>query len=164
MLPGAGFGDLTHPTTKLTLKMMAELVSGLHFIDIGSGSGILSFAALKFGALSATGIEIDKFAIDHAIANAKLNEMEHKATFMLPENFNYQHGNLKSVIAMNMIYTEQQVAWQSLQQLHPKGHLCITSGILSEHKDQYLSICKNWGWTLEAISQEKKWLCFCFTT
>lgn len=164
MLPGAGFGDLTHPTTRLTLKMMAELVPDLHFIDIGCGSGILSFASLKLGALSATGIDIDRDAIKHAKANAKLNEIKDKATFVIPENFNYSNKNLRSVIAMNMIYSEQQVAWESLPQLHTKGHLCITSGILKEHKNHYLKLCKNWGWTLEAISQEKKWLCFCFTT
>lgn len=47
---GPGFGDLSHPTTRLTLAMMAPHVFDQEVIDMGCGSGILSLAASLLGA------------------------------------------------------------------------------------------------------------------
>ena len=49
LLPGPGFGDLSHPTTYLMLKMMQNRVQNLPVLDIGTGSGILALAALSLG-------------------------------------------------------------------------------------------------------------------
>ncbi len=74
--PGPGFGDLSHPTTRLALKLMPEYVKEKEVIDIGCGSGILSLAASAMGAKNVIGIDIDLGAIRHSIENQKLNKME----------------------------------------------------------------------------------------
>ena len=47
--PGQAFGTGAHPSTRLTLQLLAELVSGRPLADWGCGSGILSVAAAKLG-------------------------------------------------------------------------------------------------------------------
>ena len=73
--PGMAFGTGVHPTTQLSLELMESVVKrGDSVLDMGSGSGILSFAAEKLGAGQVLGVEIDGDAIANAEHNAKLNE------------------------------------------------------------------------------------------
>lgn len=72
--PGLTFGTGEHPTTQLVLEAMEELVRpGFHCLDLGSGSGILSIAALRLGAADAVGVDIDPKAEDMARENAGYN-------------------------------------------------------------------------------------------
>jgi len=88
--PGMAFGTGTHPTTQLCLELMEKyfddrqwtidhqspIVYGpLSVIDIGCGSGILSIAAIKLGASSALGVDIDSGSIDNARENAHTNSI-----------------------------------------------------------------------------------------
>lgn len=165
MLPGAGFGDLSHVTTALSLQMMALLhMPGKTFIDIGCGSGILSIAAAKLGAKKVIGIDIDPLALHHAAANAKLNGFDIPLSFVAPGEMPALSATAPLLFAMNMIYTEQQVAWESLPKLHIKGVDCITSGILAEQKAHYLAICDRLGWRLVAVLESGGWLAFHFIT
>lgn len=82
--PGMAFGTGTHPTTQLCLELMEKYFDDRQqtvsqgpwsIIDIGCGSGILSIAALKLGADSALGVDIDAGSIDNARENARTNSM-----------------------------------------------------------------------------------------
>lgn len=155
MVPGKGFGDLTHPTTKLVCQLMSGIVKGKKILDIGSGSGILSFAALAMGAAEVIGVEIDPAAIEHANANAALNGMDIR--FLLPEEFpSYQ----PDIVLMNMIFTEQQQAWNASKIQMPVS--IISSGILAEQKDLYLQWAQSQGWSLQKMDSEAGWLGFIF--
>ena len=58
--PGLAFGTGGHETTSLCLEALDERVmGGERVLDIGTGSGILAIAALKLGAGSAEGVDID---------------------------------------------------------------------------------------------------------
>lgn len=58
--PGLAFGTGTHPTTALCLEWLDSLdLQDKTVIDFGCGSGILAIAALKLGAKSAVGIDIE---------------------------------------------------------------------------------------------------------
>ena len=72
--PGLTFGTGAHPTTRMVVQTMEALVKpGAHCLDLGSGSGILSLTALRLGAASAVGIDIDPKAEDIARENAAYN-------------------------------------------------------------------------------------------
>jgi len=79
--PGMAFGTGTHPTTQLCLELMevsfaqskidnrkSEIV-----IDVGCGSGILSIAALKLGAKTVLGVDIDMESVKNSRENADVN-------------------------------------------------------------------------------------------
>ena len=72
--PGLTFGTGAHPSTQMVMEAMEESVRpGWHCLDLGSGSGILSIAALRLGAEVAVGVDIDPKAEDIARENAGYN-------------------------------------------------------------------------------------------
>ena len=92
--PGLTFGTGAHPSTQMVMEFMEELVRpGSRCLDLGSGSGILSIAALRLGAESAIGVDIDPKAEDIARENAAYNG------FAAPE-FTAMTGNVTEDKAM----------------------------------------------------------------
>lgn len=72
--PGLTFGTGAHPSTQMVLESMeASVTPGAATLDLGSGSGILSIAALRLGAKTAVGVDIDPKAEDIARENARYN-------------------------------------------------------------------------------------------
>jgi len=74
--PGLAFGTGTHPTTRLCLEWLDDnLRGGERVLDYGCGTGILAIAAMKLGAASASGVDIDPAAVLAARDNAMQNEV-----------------------------------------------------------------------------------------
>jgi len=78
------FGTGTHPTTQLCLELMekyfdegssAIVQRPLSVIDVGCGSGILSIAALKLGAQTVLGVDIDAGSVKNSRENADANQV-----------------------------------------------------------------------------------------
>ncbi len=86
--PGLTFGTGAHPSTQMCMEFLEELtVPGMDVIDLGSGSGILSIAALRLGAKTAIGVDIDPKAEDIARENAQYNDFG-------PDRFDAVTGNV----------------------------------------------------------------------
>jgi ribosomal protein L11 methyltransferase len=74
--PGQAFGTGTHESTRLSLSALEAIAAvrvPARVLDVGTGSGILSIAALLIGARTAVGIEIDADALPAARDHAALN-------------------------------------------------------------------------------------------
>ena len=72
--PGLTFGTGAHPSTQMVIEAMEQIVQpGFACLDLGSGSGILSIAALRLGAKTAVGVDIDNKAEGIARENAAYN-------------------------------------------------------------------------------------------
>lgn len=72
--PGMAFGTGTHETTRLSLALLEKNdPSGQFFLDLGAGSGILSFYLMKRGASAGIAIEIEGAAVENMKKNAALN-------------------------------------------------------------------------------------------
>src|SRR5205814_2444363 len=60
--PGMAFGTGLHPTTRLCLRAVEDLMHarlGIRVLDVGAGSGILSIAAAKLGATRVESVELE---------------------------------------------------------------------------------------------------------
>src|SRR5690606_33734764 len=69
--PGRAFGTGLHETTRLVIRELEQRVTpGVEVLDVGTGSGILSIAALMLGAGRALGIDVDEDAVEIAVENA----------------------------------------------------------------------------------------------
>ena len=72
--PKEAFGTGHHATTRMLLEWLEDLVhGGESVLDVGTGSGILSMAALRLGVASALGVDCDPVAVDCARAYATEN-------------------------------------------------------------------------------------------
>ena len=135
LLPGAGFGDYSHPTTKLCLEKMAEHLKDQTVIDLGSGSGILMLASRLLGAPLAIGIEIDPEAVAHSIANQERNHIDNIY-------FDLEKAEDPLLIVINMIRSEQMALFQARPEILSLKGTWIVSGLLQEERDLYLSFAK----------------------
>ncbi len=156
LTPGPGFGDLSHPTTRLTLELTDLCVKDKIVADIGCGSGVLGFFALALGARKVYALDIDPKALEHTKENALLNGFEDKLTvdFLLAE------GVLPDIALLNMTFEEQK---QALASFPVKS--CsewITSGILKEQEAEYLLFMKGFGLTVKKRLEKDGWLAFIF--
>jgi ribosomal protein L11 methyltransferase len=157
--PGPGFGNLSHPTTKLVLELMKDHVKNQDVLDIGTGSGILALAAVALGAKKVYALDIDPEAIKHAKENASINQMNDKILF---DTKLKSFKSLSCVVLMNMIWSEQIEAWKSVSSLHQIPGQTLVSGILKEERDLYLQLTKSWGWQLVDEVELEGWLGFRF--
>lgn len=77
--PKMSFGTGHHETTRLVLRELPEyLKEGDRVLDAGVGTSILSIAAVKKGAQSVIGFDIDEWAITNGVENAHRNDVAHQ--------------------------------------------------------------------------------------
>ena len=75
------FGTGTHPTTVLCIQALEKTVKpGMKVIDVGTGSGVLTITAAKFGAEYILALDLDEVAVNSARVNCKLNKVHDKVT------------------------------------------------------------------------------------
>jgi ribosomal protein L11 methyltransferase len=72
---GLAFGTGGHASTRQCLELIQTIAPG-SLLDLGSGSGVVSFAALRLGFAPVTGIDIDPVAVHAAAGNAAMNGLE----------------------------------------------------------------------------------------
>jgi ribosomal protein L11 methyltransferase len=81
--PESAFGSGEHGSTRGALALVERHVqSGDRVLDLGSGSGILSIAAVALGARSAIGFEIDEPSLPVAETNALRNGVDGAVSFI----------------------------------------------------------------------------------
>jgi ribosomal protein L11 methyltransferase len=79
--PGLAFGTGTHPSTAMCLDWLADHeIAGQSVLDYGCGSGVLAIAALKLGAASAHGVDLDPQALVASEDNARGNDVSERLT------------------------------------------------------------------------------------
>ena len=165
--PGLTFGTGAHPSTQMVMETMEELVSpGDHCLDLGSGSGILSIAALRLGAGSAIGVDIDPKAEDIARENAAYNQ------FAAPE-FTALTGNVTAdkTLMEQLSQKEYDVVLVNIVAdviiglapvlptfLTDKSHL-ICSGILNTRLDDVQAALTAAGLIVTSVREKEDWRC-----
>ena len=136
--PGLAFGTGTHPTTSLCLSYLDSLdLKDKDVLDYGCGSGILAIAALKLGAKSATGVDIDEQALIASKENAPRNGVEDKLQLIM--------GTDKKLDLPQFPITVANILAGPLAELEPiiasltqSGGKLALSGILTEQADSVI--------------------------
>ena len=81
--PGIAFGTGYHPSTYTCLEALEELaLPGMKVLDLGTGSGILTIAALKLGAASSVALDIDGQAVSAARQNFRRLRLQDRITLV----------------------------------------------------------------------------------
>lgn len=135
MDPGMAFGTGTHPTTRMCLEVIEDIVRGRTtpisaMLDVGTGSGILSIAAAKMGVAKVMGIDIDPIALRYARQNVEKNRVAHLVEVCecsldkLEERFDLVVANILSEILIKL-------RKELVKHLAVNGML-VLSGILGE--------------------------------
>ena len=165
--PGLTFGTGAHPSTQMVMEKMEEVVRpGFRCLDLGSGSGILSIAALRLGAETAVGIDIDPKAEDIARENAAYNGFAAPAFTALTGNVTED-----KVLMAKLAETEYDLVLVNivadviiglspvLPEFLTDRSTLICSGILDTRLEDVLSALKNAGLTVTAVKEKEDWRC-----
>jgi ribosomal protein L11 methyltransferase len=71
------FGTGTHETTRMICRQLLGMdLQGKRVLDCGCGTGILGICALKLGAASCVGYDIDEWSTDNTRHNAVINHVD----------------------------------------------------------------------------------------
>ncbi len=163
--PGLTFGTGAHPSTQMVMEFMERSVRpGSHCLDLGSGSGILSIAALRLGAASAVGVDIDPKAEDIARENAAYNG------FAAPE-FTALTGNVTTdrplmdrlrqkdydVVLVNIVADVIIGLAPMLPAFLTKESVLICSGILDNRLAEVVAALEQAGLTITDAAAREDW-------
>jgi ribosomal protein L11 methylase PrmA len=130
--PGGGFGTGKHPSTRLLLDELAERITGgERVLDVGCGSGVLGLCALRLGASSAVGVDIEANAIEATRRNAALNGFEGRVEARI-ESLGAIEGAFDVVVANIGWATLVELAPELIERVSPSGWLAV-SGISPAH-------------------------------
>ena len=165
--PGLTFGTGAHPTTRMVVQTMEQLVKpGAVCLDLGSGSGILSLCALRLGASSATGIDIDPKAEDIARENAAYNGFAAPEFTALTGNVTEDKDVMEALAAKEYDIVLVNIVADVIIALAPvlpnflmEKTTLICSGILDVRLADVLAALENAGLTITSVKEEEDWRC-----
>jgi len=164
--PGMAFGTGTHPTTQLSLELIEKSLLTHHssrVIDIGCGSGILSIAALKLGAQTALGVDIDIESVRNSRENADKNGIgdefiigQGSVTEVLSGQFAFKRAPL--VVANILAPIIIRLLGDGLGDLAEQSGKVVLSGILDEQEGSVLEAAQAKGLVLSERKQMGDWV------
>ena len=155
--PGLAFGTGTHPTTQLCLQQIeCHSFEGSKVLDWGCGSGVLAIAALRLGAGSATGVDLDPKAMVASRENALLNGVAGMFDLCTPDALS-DDARYDLVVANILAGTIIELAGTLEQHLEPQGVL-ILSGILGAQVDRVRTSFAQYNLT---STYREEWACLC---
>ena len=166
------FGTGTHETTRMICGMLLDMqLDGLRVLDCGCGTGILGICALKLGAASAVGYDIDEWSADNTRHNAVINRVDDHLTALCgdasvlapfattpdgsPSGFNLVMANINRNILLNDMEQFRSV-------MAPKAQL-ILSGFYKNDCALLESKAQTLGLSLKATRTDGDWACLLFS-
>ena len=161
--PGMAFGTGQHPTTRLCLAALEDLLAGgAHVLDLGCGSGILAVAAIKLGADRVWALDIETTTVDATCENATRNDAGDRVLCergSLGDAWPFgeeQRGRFDLVVANISATVLAALAGNIAGALRPAG-IFIGSGIIAERLDEVLVAGAAAGLRFHEIRAEGDW-------
>ena len=165
--PGLTFGTGAHPSTQMVMEAMETAVApGNCCLDLGSGSGILSIAALRLGAKSAIGVDIDPKAEDIARENAAYNHFHGPEFTALTGNVTTDRPLMDrlsqgkyDVVLVNIVADVIIGLAPILPRFLEPHSILICSGILHDRLEDVKSAITQAGLTVTSVRAKEDWRC-----
>jgi ribosomal protein L11 methyltransferase len=154
--PGMAFGTGHHETTWLVLRHMLKYVtSGSSVLDLGTGSGILSIAAMQLGAEIVDAVEQDSACESNFYENLKLNE--------ITEGIQYHNGDVLTWNQLDYNLILANINRSVIEQLIPrlksfKGKILL-SGILESEYQNIEKLCYYNSFQVKERMIKGEWVC-----
>ena len=157
--PEMAFGTGEHQTTRGVVRLLPNVIrEGDRVADLGSGSGVLSIAAVKLGASHVFAMEIDHDSIANSHENLERNGVADRVTIFegdaavflpLVAPVRVVLANIISSVLLSLITDIQRA-------LTPDGE-AILSGILLEEREMMRNELDDRGWKIVAEDAEGLW-------
>ncbi|NLY98081.1 MAG: 50S ribosomal protein L11 methyltransferase [Clostridiaceae bacterium] len=168
--PGMAFGTGTHETTRLCSELVYRYVSeGYSFLDLGTGTGILSMVAKLKNAKTVTAVDIDDAAVRAAKENFQLNGIALRGQNGNEEGIEVIKGTLYSVTDRKFHVVAANIIAEVLIDLAPdmgriltKPGFVILSGIIEKKEEEVLNAYRENGFEPVERIGENDWVAMVF--
>ena len=165
--PGLTFGTGAHPSTQMVMEQMERIVKpGFRCLDLGSGSGILSITALRLGAETAVGVDIDPKAEDVARENAAYNGFAAPKFTALTGNVTEDKALMDTLAAGDYDLVLVNIVADVIIGLAPilpnflgPDSTLICSGILDTRLGDVTAALSRAGLTISSVHAKEDWRC-----
>jgi ribosomal protein L11 methyltransferase len=159
---GRAFGTGSHESTRLAaLLLEASEVAGRRVLDVGTGTGILAFAALALGAREVVALDVDPLAAFTARGNVRLNRGQlgrgrlylfagAPAALLAPGRFD--------LALANVVPSEIRGSLSLLAACLASAGELILSGLLAEQEGEVLSELGGLGLGPRETRRDGEWL------
>jgi ribosomal protein L11 methyltransferase len=133
--PGMAFGTGTHETTQLVVDILSRNKVAECFLDVGTGTGLLAFYALRKGFKKVVAIDNDPVAVEVAKENLAYNgapdiEVSTQPLSSFRETFDVVVANIIQSVLLHL-------RADLVRAVRPGGELLL-SGILKEHEEEFV--------------------------
>lgn len=165
--PGLTFGTGSHATTRLCLTALEEAVHGVETVlDLGCGSGILSIAALRLGAVSAKAVDIDDKCLTVAYENAALNGIGKDrytvrwGDVLTDKALQAEFGGDYDMVVANIVADVIMGLSGKVRPFLKEGGLFLCSGIIDDRAEEVSAKLRAEGWTIVEQHDSEGWYSF----
>ena len=166
------FGTGTHETTRMICSMLLDMpLAGKRVLDCGCGTGILGICALKLGADSVVGYDIDEWSADNTRHNAVINRVDDRLTALCGDasvlsNFTTTPDDLSSGFHLVLANINRNILLNDMEKFRsvmaPKSQL-ILSGFYKNDCALLESKAQTLGLSLKATRTDGDWACLLFS-
>ena len=166
------FGTGTHETTRMICSMLLDMpLEGKRVLDCGCGTGILGICALKLGADSVVGYDIDEWSADNTRHNAVINRVDDRLTALCGDasvlsNFTTTPDDLSSGFHLVLANINRNILLNDMERFRsvmaPKSQL-ILSGFYKNDCALLESKAQTLGLSLKATRTDGDWACLLFS-
>lgn len=164
--PGTAFGTGMHETTQLCLRQLKKYVTPqTELLDVGTGSGILSIAALKMGAGHARATDLDPCAVPAVKENLEANQIPEGAMELRIGNIiddkevqDWAGYERYDIVAANILADVLVPLTPVIVNQMKRGGIYITSGILDVKEDVVTEAVKAAGLEVVEVTRQGEWV------
>lgn len=155
--PGMAFGTGTHPTTKMSLFALEQVLrGGERVLDVGTGSGVLSIASSLLGAGEIHAYDLDEVAVRVAQENIDLNAHTDNITVQTGDLLRGVELEADVIVANILADILVHLTDDAYRLLKDEGYL-IMSGIIADKLDMVLEVAYRAGFFLETQMIQGEW-------
>jgi ribosomal protein L11 methyltransferase len=163
--PGSAFGTGYHESTQVILQLLEGHFADVardggcvgDVIDVGTGSGILTIAAIKLGAGRAVSRDLDPAVLGEVRNNIALNDVDmDKVTLEVGDLLSDVGDGFDLVLANILIDPLVQMLPDVRKVLRP-GAVAIFSGMIEREREDFLAALKGAGMTVIRELQREDW-------
>ena len=164
--PGTAFGTGMHETTQLCIRALRKYMTpGAQVLDVGTGSGVLSILAMKFGAGHCVGTDLDPCAVPAVADNKKGNDIADNDFDLIigniidDRNVQDQVGYEKyNIVVANILPYVLVPLTPIVPGLLREDGIYITSGIIEAKEDVIRKAHEDAGLKILEVARQGEWV------